>query len=130
MVVGLFEEDRLIYSFLLACSVGSARDKVFRRDVWGALLGSAEGQVPPGELMGPAWLPEKVRSSLAAVSNCPLMADCVRGLCASEGGDGVWREMYEGERPAGQHEYFTDFESLQRLLFNLYFCKDKVVLIP
>ena len=126
MVVGLFEEDKLIYSFLLACRLGSAQKEVFKRDIWKALMSSVEDspEAASDGLKGPDWLPQKVRSSLAVVADTPLLADCVQRLCSAD--DGVWREMYEGEKPAGKHQYFTEFSSLQRLLFNLHFCKDKV----
>ena len=126
MVAGLFEEDKLIYSFLLACRLGSAHKEVFKRDIWKALMSSIEdsSETAPDRLKGPVWLPQKARWSLAVVADIPLMADSVQRLCSAE--DGVWREMYEGEKPAGKHQYFTEFAPLQRLLFNLYFCKDKV----
>ena len=126
MVVGLFEEDKLIYSFLLACRLGTAHEEVFKRDIWKALLNSAEdcSGDTSNRLQGPAWLPQKVRSSLAVVADIPLMADCVQRLSTED--DTVWREMYQGDKPAGKHKFFTEFASLHRLLFNLHFCKDKV----
>ena len=126
MVVGLFEEDKLIYSFLLACRLGSAHKEVFKRDIWKALMSSMEesSETESDMLKGPAWLPQKVRSGVAVVADVPLMTDCVQRLCSAD--DAVWREMYEGEKPAGKHHFFTEVASLQRLLFNLHFCKDKV----
>jgi dynein heavy chain len=124
-IIGLFEEDKIIFSFLLACNLSEGRDDVTGSGLWKLLLNFEDDMETELE-EGKAWMSESLKCKMARLQKDECFKGCLKDAADDKGGN--FKVMWESEDPETKvPESLDSLRAFDRLVFLIHFRPDKVI---
>ncbi len=122
--IGLFEGDKIIYSFVLACNLSSDQSYAFGSDMWKLLVtcnevaeeNSAEGK--------PDWMSSEVHAKIVKLKSNGVFAGLMDSIASN---DQAWQCLYTSDVPDTKSVTFLQrLQPFQLLVLMVHFRPDRV----
>ncbi|XP_059098400.1 dynein axonemal heavy chain 7-like [Tigriopus californicus] len=121
--VGLFEKDKIIFSFLLCCQLAKNANGIIGSTLWHLLMKYEPELLWEGQCDG---IPMLVRNRLESLSEIPVYQSCLAKVSEIDT-DPLWLDLWSSPVPNMDDPAFKKLSSFERLVLLCHFRSDKII---